>query len=103
MSVSYSIRENHNLQTVLWDGCAALARLPVALWSVSVVIVAWSVWLAQLFAADALALGKGLATVALWCAGLTAIVGALMLILSNPVIPAAAVGIGVYAVVFKPR
>lgn len=100
---SYAIRENHNLQTVLWDGCAALIRLPGALWSVGVAVVAWSVWLAQLFAADASTLGQGMLTASLWCVGVAAVAGALVALLLVPQLIVGGVVISAYAFVTKPK
>lgn len=100
MSTSYAIHENHNFQSVLWSLASALFALVRFVQSLR---FGWLWSLLALVAPDALLWGKGLATAALWCSGIAAIVGVLMLLATVPHLVACGVLIGVYAVVFKPR
>lgn len=100
MSTSYAISERINAQVILWS----LASTPFALVRfVRSLRFGWLWSLLTLVAPDAMLLGKGLLTAGLWCGGITAIVGALMLLATMPHLVACGVLVGVYAVVFKPR
>lgn len=96
---SYTIAETHNLQTLLWAVAGAIYQAPTTL-------TRWSVWLAmvaQPIIADAYTLLAGLLTVLGWLLGITAIVGAVALLLANPAVLLAMLGIVGYGWLTYPR
>ena len=79
---SYQLSQEHNFQSILWAIGGAIHQTPTAL-------TRWAVWLSALFAlaaADLALLLSGLLTVLVWVLGIAAIVGALALLLANPVL-----------------
>lgn len=96
---SYQFTQEHNYQSVLWAIGGAIHQTPATLTRLSV----WASLVAQPFVNDACTLLAGLLTVLAYVLGIVAVVGALALLLANPVVLLTGLGIAAYAWVTFPR
>lgn len=101
MSVSYSVSESVNFQSILWALVAPRRRTRKPVQAHATLLFA-AITLLWALLPDAVALGRGFATVALWCAGLALVVGAVMFVLAQPMFLVGLAIVFVFAVVFKP-
>lgn len=106
MVASYRFRENVNLQVVLW----ALAGAVVGAVRAIIALGAWLpvLWVrgslvAQSFVDDAAVILVTLWVAVVRCAGIAAIVGAVALLLANPVIVLCLLGIAIFGWATYPR
>lgn len=103
MSVSYQFASEHNFQSLLWDAIGATAAL------VRHSVGAYAVMRAMLFVlwfhalADLAMLCSGILRAVGWSLGIVAIVGAIALVLANPMIILCVGIIALFAWVTFPR
>lgn len=104
MSVSYQFSQDHNLQSVLWDTIGAGAALVRR--SVGGCAALWAVWLPALWLhalSDLAMLCSGILRAVGYVVGIVAIVGAIALVLANPMIIGCVGIIALFAWVTYPK
>lgn len=111
MISSYRFSQEYNFQSLLWStagACAALVRRSVGAASTlrAMVLMLWAVWLPALWLhalPDLAMLCAGILRAVGWSLGIVAIVGAVALVLANPVIIGCVVVIVLFSWVTFPR
>lgn len=103
MLVSYQFSREHNFQSLLWDAIGAVAAL------VRRFVGAYAAMRAMVFVlwfhalADLAMLCAGILRAVGWSLAIVAIVGAVFVLLANPMIVACVAGIALFAYVTYPR
>ena len=96
---SYTFTQEHNFQSVIWAIGGAIHQTPTTLTRLSV----WLSLVAQPIIADAYTLLAGLVAALVWMLGIVAVVGAVAVLLANPVALVAGLGIVGYGWATYPR